>query len=116
MRAAAHALRSKRSVGFAERFRFGLLRIEQRDLNPHAPVGCAGRMDGVAVEAHLDVDGLIAETHDSSGPTAKGYRPHAPSGGVVPIGGFTGGLTVPVRSDDWRGGEIPTFLHVVVDE
>src|ERR1700761_8541949 len=59
---------------------------------------------------------LISETHDSSGATAKGYRPHAPGSGVVPIGGFAGCLTVPVRGDDWRGGEIPTFLHVVVDE
>src|SRR5271154_478527 len=110
------ALRTEGSVCFVEWLRFGLLGIEQRDLKTHAPVGCTGRMDGVAVEVYCDVDGLIAETHDTSGAAAKGHRPHAPGGGVVPVGGFAGGVTVPVRGEDWRGGEIPTFLHVVVDE
>src|SRR5258705_7056550 len=116
MRATPHAWRPERSVCFVEWLRFGLFGIEQRDLYSNTPVGCAGRMQGVAVEVYCDIDGLIAETHDTSGAAAKGYRPHAPGGGVVPIGGFAGGLAVPVRGDDWRGGEIPTLVQVVVDE
>src|SRR5258705_5640914 len=73
-------------------------------------------MDCVAVEVHCDVDRLIPETHDASRTTAKGHRPHASAGGVIPRGRFACGLTMPVRGDDRRGGQIPTLLHVVVDE
>src|SRR5207253_11186845 len=73
-------------------------------------------MHCVAVEVHRNVDRLIAQAHDSSCAATERYRPHASAGGVVSGGGLAAALASPVRSDDRRGGEIPTLFQVVVDE
>ncbi len=61
-------------------------------------------MDSISVELRGDVHRLESELHDSSYAPAEGNRPDAPA------------RRSPVGGDDWRGGEIPALLHVVVDE
>src|ERR1700693_6212150 len=61
-------------------------------------------MDGVAVKLRGDVYRLESELHDSSYASAERHDPGVIAGGS-PVGG-----------DDWRGGEVPTFFHIVVDE
>src|SRR6516225_80493 len=95
---------ASRAGSSTRRLLFRALGVEQRDLDAHAPGGCAGRMDGVAVEVDRDVDGLIAEAHDASCAAAEGDGPDAAAWVVVAFGQVAAGPSVPVGGEDWRGG------------
>ncbi len=110
-----HPLLSSRWSAHAE-FCLWLLWEEEGDLEAHAPGGCAGGMDGVAVEVCRDVDRLDAETHDTADASAKGDGPSASWRGVISVSGVAVGLVVPVCRDDWAAVYVPALLQVVGDE
>src|ERR1039457_179 len=82
----------------------GFLRIEELNLQPHAPRGSARGIHSIAVQLSQDVNWLVSQLHDSSHAATEGQRQYV-AAACPPVGG-----------DNRRRGEIPALLHVVVDE
>lgn len=61
-------------------------------------------MHGINVELCREVHWLKPEFGDSTDASPEGHRPDI-FAGCLPVGG-----------EDWRRGDVPTFVQVVVDE
>src|SRR5262245_28705414 len=82
---------------------WSLPREQDSELDAQGPVRTRIRSNNIRVCLQARVEGLVSESKHLPYPSPERYRP------------FVSVFPFPVSRDDWRTGEIPTLVKIVID-
>src|SRR5208337_5653437 len=94
----------QRSLPFDHVIEGGLFREQKRELEPELPIPSVSRVDDVIKSLDRRIERLFIDLEHPAKTTTYRDRP------------LLAGRCRPVRCDDGRSGQVPTFGHIIVDE